>query len=181
MRKAQTQVTRFLASALCTLVVGCGAGATTPVASGHAVASNSRFQLDFSLPRTDWSTTDSITGEATLSFLGSGSVSISGSEFIWYEFDEVGGTRHVTPIDDLICTYRDLSAQKPITSGITKSGGWLPDDPNAGFFQSFFANPQVRLPVGDWTITAISSFSEGSCGDSVQTLRASVVVHVTSG
>jgi hypothetical protein len=103
-----------------------------------------------------------------------------------FEFDEVGGSRRVVPVSDAVCTVGDLNAQNPIIVPLTKSGGWVPEDPNAGFLQSFFANPQIRLPAGDWTITAIASFSEGNCGDyhpqalPVQTLRAAVIVSVTA-
>jgi hypothetical protein len=156
------------------------------VASALAVDSGSHFQLDFRVPQTDWHASDSITGEATLSYLGSGSVTVSGSEFILFEFDEVGGNRRVVPVSDAVCAVGELDAVHPITSQITKSGGWLPNDPNAAFLQSFFANQAVRLPAGDWTITAIASFSEGDCTVLAQTalpsitLRASVVVHVTA-
>ena len=178
MRRTQALL---LVGALCLVAVGCGMGAPTPVASARAVGSGSRFQLDFSVPRTDWRTTDSITGEAKLSFLGSGRVSISGSEFIEFEFDEVGGSRSVVPVSDLVCAVRDLDAENSITLPITKSGAWDPADPNDAFLQSFFANSQVQLPAGDWTITAIASFIEsGDCSGPVETLRASVVVHVAA-
>ena len=169
----------LLLGAFCLTVAGCGSAAPAAVASARAVGSDSRFQLDFSVPRTDWSTNDSITGEAKLSYLGSGSVAVAGSEFIQFEVDKAGGGISVVPVSDLVCTHDSLEAGKPITSQITKSAGWGPNDPNVGFLQSFFANPQVRLPAGDWTITAISTFSEGTeCSQTPQTLRASVVIHV---
>ena len=152
-----------------------------PIASARAVDSGSRFELDFRVPRTDWTTTDSITGEATLSLLGSGSVTISGSEFILFEFDEIDGSTRVVPASEGVCTTRDLDAENPITLPLTKSGAWGPADPNVAFLQSFFANPQIHLPAGDWTITAIASFMEsGACSGPDQTLRASVVVRVTA-
>jgi hypothetical protein len=149
------------------------------VASARAVDSRSRFELDLSVPKTDWTTSESIIGQASLSYLGSGSVGVAGAEFLLFEFDEVGGTRKVVPASEQFCQSRQLDAGHPITSPITKSGGWLPGDPNASFLASFFANPGVRLPAGTWTITAIADFSEQGCGGPVETLRASVTVDVT--
>jgi len=149
------------------------------VASARAVDSRSRFELDFSVPKTDWTTSESISGQASLSYLGSGSVGVAGAEFLLFEFDEVGGTRKVVPVSEQFCQSRQLDAGHPITSPITKSGGWLPGDPNASFLTSFFAHPGVRLPAGTWTITAIADFSEQGCAGPVETLRASVTVYVT--
>jgi hypothetical protein len=169
----------FLAWALCLVVAGCASAVPAVAASARAVGSDSRFQLDFSVPRTEWTTADSITGEATLSYLGTGSVPVSGSEFILFEFENADGSIKMTPVSDLVCNHDELGAGKAITSAITKSAGWGPSDPNAAFFESFFASPQVRLPAGTWTITAVASFSQSvDCSPTNQTLLASVVIHV---
>jgi hypothetical protein len=119
-----------LAGALCLLSVGCGAGATT-----QAGATQGQFRLAFELPRSEWRASDSITGEATLSYLGPGSTSIaaSGGGPIGFNFKEIGGTRHMDWMWLQSLVFFQLSATEPITSSLKKSVGWLPDDPNAAF------------------------------------------------
>ncbi|MGD0861402.1 MAG: hypothetical protein ABSA21_01400 [Candidatus Limnocylindrales bacterium] len=177
--KASGKVLRWcLAGALCLLAVGCGAGTTA-----QAEATQGQFQLVFELPRSDWHTSDSITGEATLSYLGSGSVSIgaSGTVPIGFNFKEVGGSRHMDWVWTQALVVFRLDADKPITSPIKKSLAWTPDDPNADFYGWFAHDPLVHLPAGDWTITAVAAFQDGSDSGSDQyTLQATVRVHVTA-
>ena len=74
---------------------------------------------------------------------------------------------------------RRLDVGKPITSAITKSGGWSGADPNADFYNPFFHDPVVHLPAGDWMISAIAEFQTGSAAaPDHHSLRASVLVYV---
>jgi hypothetical protein len=163
-------------------------GGTETGGSPIAVDTQGQFRLTFQMPRTTWRTGDSITGEATLSWLGSGTVGIgsSGMGPIGFLFDEIGGSRHMGGAwtDNLV--GRELSPTKPFTSQITKSGAFVGEDPNAAFYRSFYTDPLVHLPPGDWTISAIASFGTGqlpvgsAASDGAQyMLRASVRVHVT--
>ena len=185
---------RLVTAALCLVVVGCSGGTTasaspsqaapTPAPSpAQATDTQGRYQLVFELPRTDWQTTDSITGLATLSLIGSGGVDFgsSGSGPIGFGFDEVGGSRQMGPVWTADCRYDRLESGQPKTSPITKSGGFIAEDPNVDFYRSFFADPLVHLPAGDWTITAVANFVEGSgCSGASYTLKAAVLVHVTA-
>jgi hypothetical protein len=175
----------YSAVALCLVVVGCGAG---PAASATARAKDSQgqFQLVLELPRTDWHMSDSITGEATLSFVGSGGADVGAPAdgLIGFEFVEVGGNRHMGPASNVACAHYQLDAGQPITSPIKKSGAFLPQDPNADFYRGFLADPVVHLPAGDWTVTAVASLIDGwPCVKSASTppeeLQATVTVHVT--
>ncbi len=65
-------------------------------------------------------------------------------------------------------------------SSIRKSGGYSGDAPPSDFNRSFLEDPVVRLPAGDWTITAVASLVDGSyCSGASYTLKAAVRVHVT--
>ncbi len=70
--------------------------------------------------------------------------------------------------------------RQPIASGLNKSGGFSADDPDAAFFRAFLnGDPVVRLPPGDWTITANAHFvEEAGCTGKVHLMTASIPIHV---
>ena len=78
------------------------------------------------------------------------------------------------------CAPHDISTDHPLTSAITKSGGWSGEEPNAAFYRSFFADPIVRLPVGDWDITAIAQFVDGEgCPGAAHELQATLRLRIS--
>ena len=78
------------------------------------------------------------------------------------------------------CAPYRLEPGRPLTSAITKSGGYSADDPNAAFYRAFLADPVVSLPAGDWRITAGASLVEGEgCSGASRNLSAPITVHVT--
>jgi hypothetical protein len=49
-----------------------------------------------------------------------------------------------------------------------------------GVLSRVLAHPVVRLPAGDWTISAVASFVEGKgCSGASRMMAATVVVHIT--
>jgi hypothetical protein len=186
---------RFLAAALTLMVAGCSA-ATGPTATpspvgptasptpAQATDTQGKYQLVFEVPRTDWRTTEAITGQATLSVVGSAGVEFgaSGMGPFAFSFDEVGGSRHMGWALTADCGTRRLDPGAPMSSPIKKSGGADTSDPNYEFYSSFFADPQVHLPPGTWTITAVGWLVDGAgCSGGSYTLKAAVTVHVTAG
>lgn len=164
------------------LLVVANRGGQVAAGPSQAVDTQGQFQLTFVLPRTNWSTSDTITGQATLSYLGSGGVDIgsSGTGPLNFVFEEVGGTRHMGGAYTLDLVIRRLDAGEPITSPIMKSGGWNGDDPNAEFYRSWIEDPQLHLPAGDWTISAIAKFATGDFKAADQhSLQTQIPVHVT--
>lgn len=84
------------------------------------------------------------------------------------------------PVWTADCAKHSLAADRPMVSAITKSGGWSDDQPDAQFYRDFFTDPVVRLPAGEWDITAIAMFVEGEgCGGASHDLRATVRVRIT--
>jgi hypothetical protein len=74
--------------------------------------------------------------------------------------------------------YR-LDPGRPMTSAITKSGGFSDDDPDAAFYREFLNGTPVRLPAGDWRITSGASLVEGEgCIGASRNLAAAIVVHI---
>ena len=190
-RSVKAAVARpILAAALCLAVIGCSATTPTPANPSQAVPTPAQatdtqgsYRLVFELPRTDWRASDAITGEATLSLIGSGSADFgsSGSGPIAFAFEEIGGSRLVYGHGTPDCRSYRLEAGKPVSSPIKKSGGYSADAPPSDFNRWFMTDPVVHLPAGDWTITAIADVWAGICPvPSERPLRAAILVHVTA-
>jgi hypothetical protein len=151
-------------------------------APARAETVDGRFGLAFELPRTTWSSREAVEGQAALILLGNGRTEIgaSGGGPIAFSIIEVGGTRIMGAASNDDCATHVLSAAEPITSRITKSGGWSEDDPNAAFYEAFFADPALHLPPGTWDVTAVATFIEGrGCAGASHDLSATVRITVT--
>jgi hypothetical protein len=147
-----------------------------------ATDAHGRYALTFTLPRTTYADREEIRGGAAALALEPGpDVVVGGSrDLLSFGFKEVNGTREMGPASGSMCAKHPLSAATPVTSGIVKSGGWSDDMPDAGFYSGFFADPAVRLPPGDWDITAYANLVEGpGCSGDQVDLKATVRVHVT--
>ncbi len=198
-RPATSSVGWLLLAGLCLAVIGCSATAATPTTApspaaptpAQATDTQGPYRLVFELPQTDWHTADSITGTATLSFVGAGGVDYVAWDDrpLYFSIEEVGGSRRIVGmILSTECGGHHLDAADPVTSPITKAGSYTMNGPDSDFYRSFFDDPLLHLPAGDWTITAIASFAavaqSGGCGDSFRSigpmLKAAVTVHVTA-
>jgi hypothetical protein len=139
------------------------------------------FRLTLGLLHAVYRTTDAINGIATLE-LTSGTeatIGVAANGALGFSFDEVGGTRHMGAIFLQSCHEETIQPGSPITSPIKQSGGFSPDDPNADFYRSFFADPEVHLPPGSWDITAVASFLDGGCGTGSVSRDLTDVIRVT--
>ena len=89
-------------------------------------------------------------------------------------FDPGGGS-------DASCGGSVLNLGVPVDTAYQKSGGWSGEDPMAGQYRAFFADPLVRLPVGTYRFTAVADFYEGECGGggAQHDIKASVTIAVT--
>ncbi len=77
------------------------------------------------------------------------------------------------------CAPHPITPDEPRVFPFTKSGAYTPGDPEAAFAAAYFAQPELRLPVGTWTIGAGTSFYVGpDCGDELHSLNAEVTVTV---
>jgi hypothetical protein len=165
-------------AALALVVAGCASVASTStigpsaspiVAASPAVAQTTKgpFLLQLELPRTDWRTTETITGDATLSLVGISSLQYgsNGNGPIIFSIDEVGGSRKVDPVITADCRYRTMDAAEPLVAPIKTLQEWVLSD------------HEMQLPVGTWRITATALVNpNGMCPDD---MKASVEVRVT--
>jgi hypothetical protein len=171
-----------MAAVLVLAIQACGsAPAASPAGSLSAQTKDGPFTLDFTLPKSTWATSEAIEGTATLAFSGSGGVDFgsSGGGPVGFGYVEVGGTRRMGPAWTADCHLARLEAGNPIVHTLGKSGGFGGEDPNARFYESFFADPQIHLPAGDWDITAAAEFIEGQCDGPGHTLKVTLRIHVT--
>jgi hypothetical protein len=177
----------FVATALCLALVACGADTTSPSSGPTSAPERAEdiegsFRLVFELPKTTWRVNEAINGVASLEVGGGVGTDLGGSGggvFV-FDFAEVNGTRRVGGVSTADCAPYRLDPGRPMTSGLKKSGGFSADDPHAAFIQAFLLDPVVRLPAGDWTITAVASFVEGKgCSGASRMLAAPILVHVT--
>jgi hypothetical protein len=166
---------------LCAIVGGCASSAASSTAATppgpmptSAEMTDGRFHLTFEMPKTTWSTTETIEGTATLSLSGDGSLTISGPGYlIGYAFATADGGRHIVPIWQTECLIRTVTVGEPITAPLGRSGdGWTAEE---------LADPALHLTPGDWTISAVAQFQDGAgCLGPLPNLTASISIHVTA-
>ena len=166
------------------VLAGCGAGNTTPANvtpdPASATTIQGRFALAFGVERATVRPGDEVKGKATLSLLSPGGATVSGSSsIIAFEFTQVGGEgRHVVPVRPSDCTPSRVTSNVPLVTLIAKSGAVV-DGPDADWYRSFFNDPEIHLPKGDWDITADATFFDGEgCRGAPLDLRTTVRVHV---
>ena len=190
MKRQHRPVQRFAAVAFAFgIVLGACAGQAPPSPASQSVGAAQRasdvqgaFQLTFELPRTTYRAGEAIEGRATLGVIGGAAVAFGasgGGPFV-FDFAEIGGRRRVGGAMSADCAPYRLEPGRPMVSAITKSGGYSADDPEAAFARAFLdGNPVVRLPAGDWRITAGASLIEcEGCSGASRTLAAPIVIHV---
>jgi hypothetical protein len=78
----------------------------------------------------------------------------SGSGPVSFELEQIDGDMALGGMMTADCAMHDYARLVPVQIPYRKSGGFSGDDPNAGFYRAFFADPVLRLPAGRWRVTA---------------------------
>lgn len=146
-----------------------------------AVATDGPFRLELVLPHLDWKANEPISGTAILGFGGAAPTTIygSGGSVINFAYAEVGGTRKVDPVWTADCGPHALDPATPINEGLSKSGAFDHDLPEADFVRAFLTGPDVRLPAGTWDVTANATFMEDAgCSGGGHSMNAIVRITV---
>lgn len=147
----------------------------------EASVTDGPFHLEFSLTKSTYLTTEPIEGMATLSVTDGMAWTLGGpaGSPIGFSMVEVGGTRHMDQFWREKCAPYAIDPDSPLTSPFTKSGGWAGDDPDAAFYEQFFADPEIHLPPGTWDISAVTEFLDDSgCNGTQYELRATIRIDV---
>jgi hypothetical protein len=174
------------ALALCLVLAACGPSQPTPAPSAQPGARAAQLQAPYlvtlELPRDTWKAGEPITGAATLSLVQGADADVGGAGggLLAFEYASVDGVHHVEPVSDAACATYHLVGGVPMTTQLSHSGAFYPEQPDFEFNRAFITAPDVRLPAGDWKITAIASFVEGQgCSGASRTIKATVTVHIT--
>lgn len=172
--------------ALCLALVACGSAQPTPATSALPGADAAQLQAPYlvtlDLPHDTWKAGEPITGTASLSLVqGAGAdVGGAGGGLLAFEYASVDGVHHIEPVSDAACAAYHLVGGAPMTAPLSHSGAFYPEQPDFEFNRAFLTAPDVRLPAGDWNISAIASFVEGQgCSGADRTIKATLTIHVT--
>ena len=111
---------------------------------------------------------------------------VSGSAVAIVGIEQLDGDIAMLPADDSICMTFALEDSVLVTSLAGKPAGvtWLPSDPNAAFYEAFYADADngFALPPGRWRITAATDFALGiGCSGEVIDLQAAIIIEVLPG
>jgi hypothetical protein len=153
------------------------------VLSSHAEMTLGAFRLSFDLPKTTWTSAETITGAAHLEYLGHGSTTLSGAAGqaggrFGFEVADVDGRPNTGSFWADVCESQSIVAGRPLEAALAKGGGYDASDPDASFLAAFLADPLFRLPPGDWNLKAVSIFSDNGCGGPEYRLEATIRIHV---
>lgn len=149
----------------------------------RAVALDPEYTLVITSPQATWAAGETIEVGASLNYLGGApavTLTGSGSGVIGFSVEEMNGNRRMEAAWHDDCRRYTIGPREPITSPYRKSGAFDAEEPNAPFYEAYFADPLFRLPNGAWKVTAIASFNTSpECGgDRTVLLQASVVISV---
>lgn len=140
------------------------------------------FRLTFEVGQERYRAGQLIEAAAVLAYTGTADqVVMLGSSHSLVGFGLSGGAPAVRigPAFTSDCAPHPISPAKPLVFPFTKSGAYIPGDPEAAFAAAYFAQPELRLPAGTWTIGAGTSFYVGAdCGDQLHSLSVDVTITV---
>jgi hypothetical protein len=152
----------------------------TPTLSADAITTDGLFRLELALPRTGWIAGEPITGRVVLSYDGATPTTVYGSSMLLnFRYAEVSGQHKVDPASPADCATHRLDRATPITSQLSKSGGYSDAMPDATFLRSFLTGGDVRLPAGTWDISTFAVFTQAqACGGPMRTMTTTVRIVV---
>lgn len=160
--------------------------ASTPSAAAHgppSAATDGPFTLTLSAGRASYRADEPIDDiVAELVYAGGVSeltISGSGSGLVVFSTEELNGTRHQTGFQHDDCVPYAIQSDQPIREPFSKSGGYSADDPNRAYWEQYFAERELRLPAGEWDMTAWSTlYEDGHCTGIRRDLRTTIRIAV---
>ncbi|MBP3964671.1 hypothetical protein [Paenibacillus lignilyticus] len=118
------------------------------------------FEMKLNIAKTTFAKDEPIVYSASLTYIGEGdSITIWGGH-TYIGFTVTDGKKfnmEGANTSELVATK--LVKGKTTEYPFFKSGGYGADDPDAGFWRTFYAEKELRLPPGTYYISAVCSFS----------------------
>ncbi|HEX5823288.1 MAG TPA: hypothetical protein VFY18_02410 [Candidatus Limnocylindrales bacterium] len=142
---------------LAMLIGSCASQPSPEPTPPTAIAQGQGFVLAMAFPADHFAPGDAIDVKTTLAWIGPApNVTVWGSGMgpIGFMFEELTGRHRMMGGAMTADCVRHPFPQGVTAIPLTKSGGWTGDDPDAVFYSSFYADPQLHLPAGRWRITA---------------------------
>lgn len=162
---------------------GATRDAATPSATGEPAplgqGSDALFSLTIQADRSRYGADEPIEIATTLRYIGDEptTVTSSGAGLVTFGIQQLDGPVDVGPGRDEACVRYEYRPGGEEQVRFQKSGGYSNDDPMADFWRAFFADPELRLPAGEYRITASAHYGARECGDET-TVEASIVIVV---
>jgi hypothetical protein len=138
------------------------------------------FVLTIQSERSRYAVNEPIAFETTLVYVGAPeqvTVTSSGGGLVGFSIEQLDGPVDALGGRDSDC--REFQYRRGDLERIRfqKSGGFSNTDPMAAFWRAFYADPQLRLPAGEYRITAQALYAGPGCGEGA-TLEASIQIQV---
>jgi len=118
---------------------------------------------------------------ARLQFRGPGDATTIyglGAGLITFDIEQLDGTIRLPAEWPSECGEYRVERGRPYDGPFAKSGSFDDDSLDAPFYKAFFNDPQLRLPVGKWRVTARVDGSQVRCGGKGIGLEATIIVKV---
>jgi hypothetical protein len=175
----------LIALVLSLVLAACGSSQVSPSASDlpgvHAAGLQAPYLVTLTLPKATWSAKEPITGAATLALAQGAGVDLGGSGggLLFFQYASVDGTHNVGGAMTADCRAYRLEPGVGMSAPLSHSGGFSPEQPDFEFLRTFLTAPDVRLPAGDWKMSAVADFVEGQdCSGASRRITATVTIHV---
>ncbi|MDQ3554736.1 MAG: hypothetical protein M3395_10070 [Chloroflexota bacterium] len=141
--------------------------------------SDEKFKLTIRVDRGRYGVDEPIEIATTLSYLGDepATVTSSGGGLVSFHIVQLDGPVDVEAVRTADCMQYEYRPGDRESVEYQKSGGYSADDPMADFWRRFFADPELRLPAGEYRIIATADYGAPECGEE-RTIQASVVIVV---
>jgi hypothetical protein len=161
--------------------VAASPSASAAASSGPVTSSadDGMFRLELRTPKGRYTDLDAIEPVATITYLGPDAVAIvtHGAKPVGFRIEQLDGKRVMDGGMDSVCTSSVLDKDRPIDGPFEKAGQPT-DDTVLGFDAAWYGDKTLRLPPGDWRITATLQVTTGGCGGTEHTLNVSNDIHV---
>lgn len=144
-----------------------------------ATVVNDDFTLTITTDNSVYAADEEITCEALLTYTGSEETTVYSSSPLVAFGIEGGLFDGGFAREDMLMSTAFAPGEEKVLP-FQKSGGWSADDPNADYFEAFYADSALVLPPGEYTLSAVMEYStdENDVVGTQQTLIAFVNITV---